>query len=212
MLGAIVLLNFGASVMALGSATVVNKCDFPIFYAPVSQNTTPGMQQMQGDYSQQYSQPGNGYSIKLSPSPSGSITQFEFTLDSHGNIFYDLSNINGNPFASNGMRVDPSMIGDSSNPSCVAIDCPAGPSTCSAAYNQPDDVRTHACSDQSDLVLTICPDGGSAGSPASPNLGPATRFSSTISTLPSQSAYTRSFGQHSTKHGHRRVHSRAFRV
>jgi hypothetical protein len=209
MTGAAVLLALAPSVMAMGSATVINNCGYPIFYAPVGQNTSPGMSQMQGSYSQQYSQPGNGYSIKLSPSSSGQVTQFEFTLGSDGKINYDLSNIDGNPFAAGGMRVEPSMAGDSSNPSCQVIDCPAGASTCTAAYNQPDDVRTHVCSDQADLVLTMCPGGSGSSTPttsepasSSPASSPAPSYGGSWNGPPAKRA----------EHGHQRVHSRAFRV
>jgi hypothetical protein len=164
--GAAVLLALAPTALAMGSATVINNCGFPIYYAPVGQSSNAGMQEMQGSYSQQYSQPGNGYSIKLSPSMNGPVTQFEFTLGSDGKINYDLSNIDGYPFANGGMSVTPDMSGDSNNPSCVPITCSPGQSYCSAAYNQPDDVRTHVCSDQANLVLTMCP-GGSSGQSAS---------------------------------------------
>lgn len=220
MTGAAVLLAFAPSVMAMGSATVVNQCGFPIYYAAVGQSSHAGMQEMQGSYSQQYSQPGNGYSIKLSPSASGQVTQFEFTLGSDGKINYDLSNIDGNPFASGGMRVEPSMSGDGANPSCVAIDCPAGASTCTAAYNQPDDVRTHVCSDQADLVLTMCP--GGSGSSSTPATGTSSgtdaatpAASSPAAAASSSNSQGGQWGKPPAKraeHGHQRVHSRAFQV
>lgn len=215
--GAAVLLALAPSVMAMGQATVVNNCGFPVYYAAVGQNSHAGMQEMQGSYSQQFGQPGNGYSIKLSPSANGDVTQFEFTLGSDGKINYDLSNINGYPFASGGMRVDPSMSGDSSNPSCVPIDCPAGATYCNAAYNLPDDVRTHVCSDSADLVLTLCP-GGSSGSPST---GESATPSSTDAATPASSSAAAASSPASwggkppakrAEHGHQRVHSRAFRV
>ena len=156
--GAAALLALAPTAMAAGSAHVVNNCGFPIYYASVGQSQHAGMQELQGSYSESYSQPGVGISIKLSPSMDGPVSQFEFTW-ADGKIYYDLSNIDGSPFADAGMMVTPSMSGDSSNPSCQAIDCPAGQSVCSAAYNQPDDVRTTVCSDSSDLTLTMCPGG-----------------------------------------------------
>lgn len=234
MTGAAVLLALAPSVMAMGSATVVNNCGFPIYYAAVGQSQAAGMQQMQGSYSQQFSQPGNGYSIKLATSPSGDVTQFEFTLGSDGKINYDLSNINGNPFAAGGMLVEPSMSGDSSNPSCVPISCPAGASTCTAAYNQPDDVRTHVCSDQADLVLTMCPGGspsGGSGASAPSSSQPAASSTTTWAAPASSSTSSSSAAASPTQtqgsynnggwgkppakraeHGHQRMHSRAFIV
>lgn len=212
MTGAAVLLALAPSVMAMGSATVVNNCGYPIWYAAVGQGAHAGMQQMQGSYSQQFSQPGNGYSIKLAPSADSDVTQFEFTLGSDGKINYDLSNINGNPFAAGGMRVEPSMSGDSSNPSCVAIDCPAGAASCSAAYNLPDDVRTHVCSDQANLVLTMCP-GGSSSAPSTSSEPSSTGAAAPAATTAS-SGYQGGQWPPSKRaeHGHARVHSRAFRV
>lgn len=160
--GAAVLLASAPTTLALGTATVINNCGFPIYYASVGQSYTANMQQLQGSFSEQYSQEGVGISIKLAPNAttSGPVSQFEFTWAS-GKINYDLSNIDGYPFSAGGMRVVPSMQNDPNNPTCVVIDCPAGQSVCTAAYNAPDDTRTMVCDEDSDLVLTLCP-GGSA--------------------------------------------------
>ena len=216
--GAAVLLALAPTAMALGSASVINNCGFPIYYASVGQSQHAEMQQMQGSYSQQYSQAGNGISIKLAPSADGQVSQFEFTW-ADGKINYDLSNIDGYPFAAGGMSLVPSMQGDSANPTCVPIDCPAGNSVCSAAYHAPDDVRTHVCSDSADLVLTMCP-GGSSGSPTdsgsnttSSDTGAASPVASEPATESTASAG--SWGQPPAKravHMHQRAHSRAFRV
>ncbi|KIW67149.1 hypothetical protein PV04_06421 [Phialophora macrospora] len=160
--GAAVLLASASGVSALGSATVINNCGFPVYYASVGGSSNPSMQQLQGSYSEGYSQQGVGVSIKLSPeaSTSGEISQFEFTW-ANGKIAYDLSNINGYPFSAGGMEVVPSMQNDPNNPTCVPVTCPAGESVCTAAYNQPDDTRTMVCDENSSLTLTLCP-GGSA--------------------------------------------------
>jgi Blastomyces yeast-phase-specific protein len=159
--GAAALLALAPSAMAVGSATVVNNCGFPIYYASVGQSYTADMQELQGSYTEQYTQPGVGVSIKLSPNNSeGAVSQFEFTW-ADGKINYDLSNINGAPFAGSGMKIVPSMMGDPNNPSCQEVDCPAGQSVCTAAYNQPNDVRTMVCDQDSDLTLYMCPGGSS---------------------------------------------------
>lgn len=219
--GAAVLLALAPTAMALGQATVVNNCGSPVYYAPVGQSQHAEMQQMQGSYSQAWGSQGDGVSIKLSPEANGKVTQFEFTW-ADGKINYDMSNIDGNPFANGGMALVPSMQNDPSNPTCVPIICDAGAETCNAAYNQPDDVRTHVCSDQSNLVLTLCPGGGNASSPSSGSEAPT---SSSGSEVPSSTAAAPaasssassqgSYGQPPAKrelHGHQRVHSRAFRV
>jgi hypothetical protein len=220
MTGAAMLLALAPTAMALGQATVINNCGFPIWYASVGQSQHADMQQMQGSYSQAFGSQGNGVSIKLAPNANDKPTQFEFTW-ADGKINYDLSNIDGNPFANGGMSLVPSMENDPNNPSCVPIECPAGQATCTAAYNQPDDVRTHVCSENANLILTMCP-GGSSGSPSSSSpssssSSPEAAASSAVaSAAPAASSSTYSWGGKPpgkrSEHGHARVHSRAFIV
>jgi hypothetical protein len=160
--GAAVLLASAPTTLAMGTATVINNCGFPIYYASVGQTWHADMQELPGSYSASYGPEGVGISIKLAPNATtnGPVSQFEITL-ADGKIAYDLSNIDGYPFSAGGMRIVPSMEGDSNNPSCVPVDCPAGQAVCTAAYNLPDDVRTMVCDQDSDLTLTMCP-GGSA--------------------------------------------------
>jgi hypothetical protein len=160
--GAAVLLASAPVVLAVGSATVINNCGFPVYYAAVGGSSNPSMQQLEGSYSQGYSEEGVGVSIKLSPNDttSGPISQFEFTW-ANSKISYDISNINGYPFSAGGMEVVPSMQNDPNNPTCVPVNCPAGQSVCTAAYNSPDDTRTMVCDQDSNLVLTLCPGGAS---------------------------------------------------
>jgi hypothetical protein len=160
--GAAVLLASISTVSALGVATVVNNCGSPVYYASVGGSANPGMTALEGSYSQGYSGENVGVSIKLAPeaSASGPISQFEITL-SGSMIFYDMSNINGNPFASEGMEIVPSVQNDPAFPTCIPVSCPAGAATCTAAYNNPDDVRTMVCSSETSLTLTMCPGGGS---------------------------------------------------
>ncbi len=167
--GAAVLLASAPAVLALGSATVINNCGYPIYYASVSQSGAANMQELQGSYSESFSQENVGVSIKLSPNDtlSGPVSQFEFTWTG-SNVAYDLSNIDGYPFSAGGMEIVPSMQGDSAFPTCVNVDCPAGESTCTAAYNAPDDTRTMVCDQNSDLVLTMCPGGSSKRSVETP--------------------------------------------
>ncbi|KIW13210.1 hypothetical protein PV08_08397 [Exophiala spinifera] len=158
--GAAVLLASAQTAVALGTATVINNCGFPVYYSSVGGSSNPSMAPLENSYSQGYSSPGTGFSIKLSPNQTtyGSVSQFEFTW-ADGKIAYDLSNIDGYPFVAGGMEIVPSMQNDPNNPTCVPVTCPAGVATCTAAYNAPDDVRTMVCSDESDLTLTICPGG-----------------------------------------------------
>lgn len=154
--GAAVLLALLPTALA-GTATVVNNCGIPVYFASVAAGSNAAMAELpSGGYSQAFGATGLGISIKLSTSMTGAVTQFEFTSMSGGKIAYDMSNINGNPFAQGGMTLTPSMVGDSSEPTCVPVDCPAGEATCSAAYNQPNDTRTLVCNAASDLTLVLC--------------------------------------------------------
>jgi len=156
--GAAVLLALAPSVLATGTATVVNSCGFDIYYASVA-TSAEGMTLLPpgGSYSEGYTEEGVGVSIKLAPtdSLSGSITQFEFTW-ADGKVNYDISNINGNPFSSEGMVLSPSMAGDSNNPTCQPVVCSAGESVCLGAYNQPDDTDTMVCDQNSSLTFSVC--------------------------------------------------------
>lgn len=156
---AIAVLGLATSASAAGVAHVVNNCGIPVYFASVGQSVYSAMAPLPASgYSEAYSKPNVGISIKLSPSATGAVTQFEFTW-ANGNINYDISNIDGNPFAKGGMTLAPSMAGASGFPSCQVVNCPAGQSSCAAAYNQPDDVRTMVCPDASDLTMTLCPGG-----------------------------------------------------
>lgn len=171
--GAAVLLASAPFAVALGSATLVNGCDFEIFYAPIS-GTAAGMVTLPPgqSYSSQYGNEGQGVSIKVSPHDDlwtgGAITQFEYTWAA-GVINFDISNIDGNPFADYGMILSPSVHDDPSHPTCVPVECPAGEAVCAAAYNLPDDVRTMVCDQESNLVMTICSAASSTDSQPSSN-------------------------------------------
>jgi len=168
-IGAASLLALAPTVLAVGSASVYNNCDFDVYYASISGEAESMQLLGAGGYSASYSQQGVGVSIKLatSDSLSGPISQFEYTW-SGDSIFWDLSNINGDPnspegypFAQGGIVITPSMTNDPSNPTCVPVNCPAGTMTCTAAYNAPDDPNTMVCNQDANLVLTICPGGSS---------------------------------------------------
>lgn len=108
-----------------------------------------------------------GTSIKLSldDTSSAAISQFEFTW-SGDSIFYDLSNINGDPdspdgypFASGGVTITPSIPSSSADPSCMPVVCPAGTVICTAAYNTPEDPKTMACPSSASLSMVLCSGG-----------------------------------------------------
>jgi len=155
--GAAVLLALAPYVMAVGSASVQNSCSFPVYYKVISTSSEPWAEIPAGGIHEPYSDQDEGFSIKLATTASDSapITQFEYTWAS-GDINYDLSNINGYPFSAEGMEVKPSTGSSSEYPTCVAIDCPAGQSVCSAAYNAPDDTDTMVCGQNTSINLVLC--------------------------------------------------------
>ena len=153
------LFTLAPLALTAGTARVVNNCGSPVYFASVAQSVHASMSELPSSgYSEAYSKPGVGVSIKLSPNATGQVTQFEYTW-ADGNIHYDISNIDGNPFSAGGMELTPSMAGASGYPTCQTVSCPAGQSSCDAAYNKPDDVRTMVCPENSDLTMTLCPGG-----------------------------------------------------
>lgn len=125
-----------------------------------------------------------GISIMLSPNQSislaadkssafdeSTITQFEYTYDptKSPGLWYDISNVNGyvrtDTNGWNGVLPwpfqDGGLILESTSSTCPAVNCPGGNpyhnSSCAQAYtHSQDDYATHACSNNSSLVLTLC--------------------------------------------------------
>ena len=169
--GAAVLLALAPAALAIGSASVTNNCAYSIYYASIS-GTAEGLTEMApgGSMTESFGTEDVGTSIKLSLNNtlSTSISQFEFTW-SGDSIFYDLSNINGDPsspegypFASGGVTITPSVPSSSADPTCVPVVCPAGTVVCTAAYNAPDDPKTLVCPSTASLSMVLCSDGSSS--------------------------------------------------
>lgn len=212
LLGASMLL--APSVMAAGTARVVNNCGMPVYFASVAQSGGDRRVLLPpSGYTEVYSKPNVGVSIKFSPALTGPVTQFEFTW-ANGRIFYDISHIDGNPFWAQGTRITPSTPGLAGFPSCKVIDCPAGQSYCDAAYNLPDDVRTMVCPDTSDITFTLCTGGAAAtSSKRETDQAPAATSSSTQQPTSTVSAATVSTNtspavQASGRPSRTRVHAR----
>ncbi|KAI5241462.1 hypothetical protein E4T47_06286 [Aureobasidium subglaciale] len=98
-----------AAADSVGSAIVVNKCNYDVTlvnvpsanggYSEVDKTLSPS-----DTYTQKWTSltNGNGWSIKLSNSTSlDNILQYEYTYQNDGTIWYDLSEINGNPWNGN---------------------------------------------------------------------------------------------------------------
>lgn len=185
------LLTFATTTIA-GTAIVKNNCGSTVYFASIKQSVHAAFQPLPaGGYSESYNLDNVGISIKLSPNANGApVTQFEYTWTKGDKmVAYDISNIDGNPFAMQGMSLAPSIATPGAFPSCVTVDCPAGQDYCDAAYNLPDDVRTKVCPDNADLIFTLCPGGGSAAPPSNSTAPPASSAADSDDTpAPSTSA------------------------
>ena len=151
------------------SAIVQNLCSSPIHISVAKPGTFTPSQPIAagGRFSEPISIPNAGISIKVSPTPNGKVAQFEYTLGNDGKLYYDVSNIDGNPFAYNGVSLAPAKVTPQGYPSCVVVDCPVG-AKCHAAYNAPDDVRTKVCPAGVDLIFTVCTGNKIVGGGAAP--------------------------------------------
>ena len=142
-----------------GSATVINQCSYDVHlsntpsagggYSAIDQTLSSG-----GSYSQVYTQlsNGNGWSIKLSQSDNfgSNIMQYEYTYHDDGTIWYDLSEVDGNPWDGN-----------------WEITASAGCTPRQAAYrfSTDDAYGMQACADTASITVTLC-SGSSGGAPS----------------------------------------------
>ena len=155
-------LAYVSYVQADNTAFVKNHCTQPVWIWSVADvwdswgpfqidpDTTP--------YNETFRQrPSGGISIKIATEynggnvPNDAITQFEYTYVPGGDLWYDISNVNGYPFEHGGLELIPSTE------SCPSVTCTGGSPLCAAAYNTPtDNWATAACGDGTDLTLTLC--------------------------------------------------------
>ena len=145
-----------------GNAQIINKCSQPIYaYNRQGSGATGEKQTIAPGSSYSTQASGDAGTIMLisedSTDPCGSApcTQLEYSINSM--MYYDVSNINGNPFSSGGSSL---VMSDSS---CPGVVCQAGAGSCGQAYNAPNDVRTLTCPLGASMTWTICPSGGTGG-------------------------------------------------
>ena len=145
---------------ATGRATVLNKCTFPVFLYACSQNPAACTKESKlaangGTYGETYLGASTaGRSIKLgttSGEVNKPILQFEYT-NAGSLVYYDLSEVNGNPFGKHGFTLT------SSNSACDHNKCPA-PSThavCPWVFTAPTNGRVSNCPIGSSIGVTLC--------------------------------------------------------
>ncbi|KAK3110908.1 hypothetical protein LTR53_014337, partial [Teratosphaeriaceae sp. CCFEE 6253] len=114
-------------------------------------------------YSQQWTEltNGNGWSIKLSPDATlDNILQYEYTFHNDGTIWYDLSDVDGNPWDGN-WEITATSAGDTCAPKQQAY-----------RYATDDAYGMQACPQDAEITVTLCSgesqnDGGAASASSS---------------------------------------------
>lgn len=142
-------------VSALGSAVVHNKCDFPVYLWSVgsSMSDTKTLVANDGAYTELYRTDDStgGIALKMTLEEDGLTTGkpqtiFSYALnDDEGKIFYDLSDVFGDPFTGHTLSVTPA------EDTCKGICWNGG---ISASYVS----NTEACTRDADVILTLCAD------------------------------------------------------
>ncbi|VBB75780.1 Putative protein of unknown function [Podospora comata] len=145
-----------ATVSAIGSARVNNKCTSNVYVWPVGTNITGpyGLSGTVGYYAESFHVDPNtgGRALKISSHPNGLYTPgtpqtiFAYNLDVGANqVWFDLSNVFGNNPAFVGKKITVK----SADPACTQeIVWPAGV--------PPAGSQVRVCSASSNVVLTLC--------------------------------------------------------
>ena len=94
----------------------------------------------------------------------GEVLQFEYDWNSVDHkTWYDISNINGAPFAQHGVWLTPDMHNPPGFDVCVETGCVPGGNDengCPGVYFLPDQEKTHSCPETANFVLDMCTGGG----------------------------------------------------
>ncbi|CAF9910304.1 hypothetical protein IMSHALPRED_009149 [Imshaugia aleurites] len=147
----------------LGTANVRNYCDFPVYLQVCGQDLFDGVKPCDpiytlaagtGTYSEPYSSIINdGRSIMLSPEDGyhdKPLLQFEYTNKGDGRTNSDISEVDGNPFGSQGFTLD------SSNPACSRGWCAPPATFCPDVYTTWDNGVPRDCPLGDDIGISLC--------------------------------------------------------
>jgi len=144
------LMATSALAQSVGSAVVVNACEYPVYLynTPAADGGYEAIdQQLEangGQYSQQFTELSNGcgWSLKLSPNTSlSNIMQYEYTYQGNDIIWFDLSDVNGNPWNSDWE---------------VTADGNCDPKDQAYRYSTDDAYGMQACNSNSTITVTLC--------------------------------------------------------
>jgi len=173
----------GAAANSVGKAIVINKCNYDVylFNTPAAGGGYSEVDKVlstNDKYHQEYTQlsNGNGWSLKLSNSTNlDEILQYEYTFHNDGTIWYDLSEVNGNPWDGNW-----EITADSSL--CV-------PRQAAYRYATDDAYGMQSCPQDSTITVTLCSgesqDDGAAASASSSVAAETTSAAATTEAAPS---------------------------
>jgi hypothetical protein len=150
MIAATVLLASAPIANALGHAIVKNACNYEVKMCNVpaqggGYDEVDQWLQPNETYTQQWTEltNGNGWALKLSDSDSlEHILQYEYTSHNDGTIWYDLSQVNGNPWYGN-WQITTDTEG-------------CDPKQQAYRYANDDAYGMQSCPDNADIVVTLC--------------------------------------------------------
>ena len=142
-----------AAAAALGNSNVVNNCSFPVYLYACDQSSCGAEVTLAPE--QEYSEPftsttGDGVSIKIGTT-SGEvekpILQLEYT-NSNGLVYFDASQVNGNPFSANGYFLgDSDGLHETCSPPCTS---------CSFVFYSATDGTVYSTANTDSIGLTLC--------------------------------------------------------
>lgn len=134
---------------AVGNAVVVNNCKKPVHLWSVGGSVGPMQTLQHGENftEQLYHDPSSGgIALKITRPANGLFTaapqmDFAYTLDGN-NVWYDLSDVFGDPFSGHMVAVNPSVT------TCPSLCWPDGVS--------PSGSQVKVCQASSNITLTLC--------------------------------------------------------
>lgn len=166
-------------IQAVGTATVTHYCPFTVYCACVigfdvgdstPQTNRPTVEWIEVSASQSFTwqydvQPlHTALSIQCTRNPNGSkpkVTQLEFAWrpdQSPSRIWFDVSNIEGEPFVHEGIRLRTSGQQTEFWDTCMGSTCTPGDSYCGGIYDHPNDDQdsVRCCPDADNISLDLC--------------------------------------------------------
>ncbi|KAI4212990.1 MAG: hypothetical protein LQ351_004334 [Letrouitia transgressa] len=149
-----------SNAAALGKANVRNNCNFPVYLYVCGQHPATCTAERKiaantGTFSETYSTINNGRSIKIGRRPGEvqkPILQFEYTHTNDGRVAYDVSNVDGNPFASEGFSLT------STSAQCPQKHCgpPVNHNNCPYLFTKPKNGKVLYCGQGQSIGVSLC--------------------------------------------------------